>query len=82
MGQTFSADERQDEPTFALLADIAGKNATLFDLRTVRATLHSIPREQRTRLEVNLVYWADSYDFLVCYPSVSPLPDPAVGPRG
>jgi hypothetical protein len=28
-----------------------------------------------TALEVNLIYWADSYDFLLCYPSVSPLMD-------
>ena len=32
-GQTFSADERQDEATFALLGNLAGKDATIFDLR-------------------------------------------------
>ncbi len=80
-GQTFSADERQDEATFALLGDLAGGNATIFDLRTLRPLLHSIPPEKRTPLEVNLTYWADSYDFLLCYPSVTPLLDSAAEPR-
>ncbi|HEX4811057.1 MAG TPA: hypothetical protein VH325_19110, partial [Bryobacteraceae bacterium] len=74
-GETFDADERQDELSFALLAHIAGPNATLFDLRTLRPLLHSIAPEKRTTLEVNLIYWADSYDFLICYPIVSPLID-------
>lgn len=74
-GKTFDADERQDELTFALLAILAGKEPTLFDLRTLRPILHSIPPEKRTVLEVNLIYWADSYDFLLCYPTVSPLRD-------
>jgi len=59
-GKTFDADERQDEPTFALLADLAGANATLFDLRPLRPLLHSIALEKRTPLEGNLVYWAYS----------------------
>jgi hypothetical protein len=29
--------------------------------------------ERRKPQEVNLIYWADSYDFLICYPVVSPL---------
>ena len=74
-GQTFSADERQDEPAFALLAELAGKDATIFDLRELRPMLHSIPPLNRTALQVNLIYWADSYDFLLCYPTVSPLLD-------
>jgi hypothetical protein len=76
-GKTFTADERQDEPTFAMLAELAGENATIFDLRALRPMLHSIPSEARTTLEVNLAYWADSYDFLLCYPRVSPLLDSA-----
>ena len=74
-GKTFDADERQDEPTFALLASLAGADATLFDLRTLRPMLHSISQDKRTALETNLTYWADSYDFLLCYPMVSPLED-------
>lgn len=72
-GKTFDADERQDELTFALLAELAGTNATLFDLRPLRPMLHSIKTAKRTPLEANLLYWADSYDFLLCYPIVTPL---------
>jgi hypothetical protein len=72
-GETFDADERQDELSFALLAQLAGPNATLFDLRVLRPMLHSIAPEKRTPVEINLTYWADSYDFLICYPIVSPL---------
>lgn len=77
-GQTFDADERQDEPTFALLAALARNTPTLFDLRELRSLLHAIPSSKRSSLEVNLIYWADSYDFLLCYPTVSPLMDPTV----
>jgi hypothetical protein len=80
-GQTFSADERQDEPAFALLASLAGSDATLFDLRGLRPILHAISSEKRTPLETNLTYWADSYDFLLCYPNVSPLIDPSADLR-
>ena len=80
-GGTFDADERQDEPTFAFLAGLAGDHATIFDLRELRPMLHTIPAEKRSPLEVNLIYWADSYDFLLCYPSVSPLMDPAADLR-
>jgi hypothetical protein len=80
-GQTFNADERQDEPAFALLAGLAGSDAALFDLRDLRPILHAIPAEKRTPLEKNLTYWADSYDFLLCYPNVSPLMDPSADPR-
>jgi hypothetical protein len=72
-GETFDADERQDELTFALLGNIAGLNTSLFDLRPLRPMLHSIDSKQRTPLEENLIYWADSYDYLICYPVVSPL---------
>lgn len=74
-GQTFSADERQDELTFALLAELSGRSPTLFDLRSLRPKLHAIPLGKRTSLETNLIYWADSYDYLLCYPMVTPLMD-------
>jgi hypothetical protein len=80
-GQTFDADERQDELAFALLASLSGNDATLFDLRDLRPILHAIPSEKRTPLETNLTYWADGYDFLLCYPSVSPLTDLSTDPR-
>lgn len=82
LGKTFDADERQDELGFDFLANLAGSQATLFDLRPIRSMLHAIPQNQRTGLEANLVYWADSYDFLLCYPVVSPLGDaPASKPH-
>jgi hypothetical protein len=73
MGETFDADERQDEPTFALFADKARHAATVFDLRPLRPMLHAIPADKRTPLQTNLVYWADSYDALICYKRVTPL---------
>jgi hypothetical protein len=75
LGKPFNADERQDEPTFALLAGLAGAAPALFDLRPLRPILHAIPQSKRTAMETNLTYWADSYDFLLCYPVVSPLED-------
>jgi hypothetical protein len=80
-GQTFDADERQDELTFALLASLSGNSATLFSFRELRPVLHAIPAEKRTPLETNLIYWADSYDYLLCYPTVSPLLDASADPR-
>jgi hypothetical protein len=80
-GQTFEADERRDESTFTLLAGISGSVATLYDMRQLRPMLHAIPAEKRTPLESNLIYWADSYDYLLCYPSVSPQMDSSADPR-
>lgn len=45
----------------------------LFDLRPLRPLLHPIPRGERTGLDVDLIYWAESYDFLLCYAVVPPL---------
>jgi hypothetical protein len=73
MGDTFDADERQDELAFALLAQRARYSATLYDLRPLRELLHSIPQEKRSALQINLIYWADSYDALICYRNVTPL---------
>ena len=75
MGETFDADERQDELTFALLAEKAKYSATVFDLRPLRPLLHAIPQEKRSALQTNLIYWADSYDALICYKYVTPLKD-------
>jgi hypothetical protein len=43
LGSNWDADERQDEPAFALLAEKAKSPATLFDLRPLRALLLDIP---------------------------------------
>jgi hypothetical protein len=73
LGETWNADERQDELAFALLAVRAKYSATLFDLRPIRALLHRISPQERSALETNLMYWADSYDALICYKEVTPL---------
>jgi hypothetical protein len=46
MGETFSADERSDEPAFALLAEKARFDATIYDLRPLRPLLHGITGRQ------------------------------------
>jgi hypothetical protein len=72
LGETWDADERKDEPAFALLAAKAKYAATVFDLRPLRPLLHRIPAEKRSPLQQNLIYWADSYDALICYQTVTP----------
>jgi len=72
LGETWDADERQDEPAFALLAESAKYAATIYDLRPLRQLLHKVPQEKRTALQANLIYWADSYDALICYKNVTP----------
>jgi len=73
VGGTWNADERNDEPAFMLLAEKARYSATLYDLRPLRALLHRIPAEKRSPMQANLMYWADSYDALICYKNVTPL---------
>jgi hypothetical protein len=63
----------QDEPGFALRAEKAKYPATLFDLRPLRALRHDIPSQKRSETQRNLAYWADSYDALICYKTVTPL---------
>jgi hypothetical protein len=72
---------QQDLETDGLkfLFDEASKNdflkysATIFDLRPLRPLLHQIPPGKRSALQANLIYWADSYDALICYKTVTPL---------
>ena len=72
-GKTFEADERQDDPAFELLASVARYPATVFDLRPLRSTLHQIPENDRSNVQKTLIYWADSYDAIICYREVTPL---------
>jgi hypothetical protein len=60
------AEERQDELAFVLLAEKAQYSTTHFDLRSI-AILYRIPPAERSALQTNLMYWADSYDALICY---------------
>ena len=72
-GQTFDADERGDEMTFALIAQLISE-PTILDLRPLRPALNQTVAANRSPLEANLTYWANSYDLLLCYPVVTPLP--------
>ena len=72
LGETFDADERQDDPAFELLASVARYPATVFDLRPLRPILHQIPDKDRSTVQKSLVYWADSYDTMICYREVTP----------
>lgn len=73
MGRTFSADQRQDELAFAWLASQAKTESTVFDMRPLRPLLHALAAGKRTALEESLMYWADSYDAIICYKKVTPL---------
>jgi hypothetical protein len=72
-GETWDADERPDDLAFEFLASLAQYPATVFDLRPLREILHRIPAEKRTARLQRLVYWADSYDAILCYKNVTPL---------
>lgn len=73
MGRTFSADQREDEPAFAWLAFQAKAESTVFDMRPLRPLLHALGEGKRSALEESLMYWADSYDALICYKNVTPI---------
>jgi len=75
-GKPFEADERQDDPAFELLASVARYPATVFDLRPLRSILHQTPDKDRSDAWKSLIYWADSYDAIICYREVTPLKDP------
>jgi hypothetical protein len=72
MGETFSADERNDDLAFRFFSEHADHNATVFDLRPLRIYLHTIPSEKRSEIQQRLSYWADSYDAIICYRHVTP----------
>ena len=40
-------------------------------------TLHQIPTAKLETREANLLYWADSYDAIVCYREVTPFAPPS-----
>ena len=65
-------DQRKDDPTFAVFASAARYPATVFDLRPIRRALHQIASEKLSASDSGLLYWADSYDAIVCYREVTP----------
>jgi hypothetical protein len=65
-------DQRKDDPAFAVFASAARYPATVFDLRPIRRALHRIASEKLSASDSRLLYWADSYDAVVCYRQVTP----------
>src|SRR5882762_8687148 len=72
LGKPFDADERRDHPAFERLASVARYPTTVFDLRPLRPILHQIPDKDRSTVQKSLVYWADSYEAIICYREVTP----------
>jgi hypothetical protein len=72
MGEIFSADERADDLAFQFLSERSTYNTAIFDLRPLRAFLHTVNSEKRTDLQRRLLYWADTYDAIICFKEVTP----------
>jgi hypothetical protein len=66
-------DQRKDDPAFAVFASSARYAATVFDLRPIRRALHQIAPEELSASDSGVLYWADSYDAIVCYREVTPV---------
>jgi hypothetical protein len=71
--QMFEADERSVDIAFQFFWEHAKHAGTVFDLRPLRDHLHTINSNSRTELQNRLLYWADSYDAIICYMTVTPL---------
>jgi hypothetical protein len=71
--QLLDWDERKDDLAFEYLASIAQYPASVFDLRPLRQSLHRVPESKRSLAEVSLIYWADSYDAILCFSAVTPI---------
>jgi hypothetical protein len=65
-------DERKDDPAFDYLARAAQHRTTVFDMVALREPLRRIPVASRTPVQASLLYWADSYDAILCYREVTP----------
>jgi hypothetical protein len=65
-------DERNDDLAFEYLAAAARHRATVFDMKPLREPLRRIPVATRTPEQVSLLYWADTYDAVICYREVTP----------
>ena len=65
-------DQRKDDPALGVFASAARYPATLFDLRPIRRALHQIPLGKLSASDAGLLFWADTYDAIVCYREVTP----------
>jgi hypothetical protein len=66
-----SMHERVGDRAFQFLADRAENQATVFDLRPLRQLLNNGGDSSRRPFDESLQYWADSYDALIYYPSIT-----------
>lgn len=73
LGGVRDFDERKDDPAFDYLASVARYATTVFDMKPLREPLRNIPVTARTPAQSSLIYWADSYDAIVCYREVTPM---------
>jgi hypothetical protein len=71
-GQVIDFAASLTDPALVFLGSIARHPATVFDLRPIRQALHRIPEDKRSAAESSLVYWADSYDAILFYRTVTP----------
>mgnify|MGYP003578025191 FL=1 len=65
-------DERGTDAAFGYLGSVAKYRVTVFDMVPLRESLRRIPLAARTALQESLLYWADSYDAVLCYREVTP----------
>lgn len=65
-------DQRKDDPALGVFASAARYPATLFDLRPIRRALHQIAPDKLSASDTGVLFWADSYDAIVCYREVTP----------
>jgi hypothetical protein len=72
LGGVREFDERSADPAFGHLASVARYSATVFDMKPLREPLQKIPAAVRTPVQQSLLYWANSYDAVVCYREVTP----------
>jgi len=72
LGNTFDADERSDDLAFDFLTEQAAHDETIYDLRPLRIYLHTISDKDKSSIEKRLLYWADSYDAIICFKKVTP----------
>jgi hypothetical protein len=71
-GKTVDFPGQLDDPALAFLASKARYPATVFDLRPLRQPLHRIDENQRSPMQSSLIYWADSYDAIIYYRTITP----------
>jgi hypothetical protein len=70
LGSLQEIDETKSDAALQLLASVARYSATVFDLRPLRSALRNAELSVR---DSGLLYWADSYDAIICFREVTPL---------